>query len=656
MWICAIFLWKYLNLAYPVFIGHNHIAERKAMNSTLIRSQAVAIGLMYGALAAAQSCPCAADQNEDGFIEPADFNAWVLNYSAGSLLADANCDGLVEPGDFNAWVLEYNMTGGTTCDTTDNDNGVGDGIWDIYETGSSWVTFRITGTDPNDTDSDDDGLTDGLERCTGVYNGPTDPGTDPTKFDTDGDQFSDGEEVLGFGCDHIPNTIDDIDLLAFSELDGPGSIAVSPLRKDVFVEIDWLGANPNYRQDPSDPTSTLLPPPFPAGLNDYEPEPEEIDRVVQMFANAPVDNPDGTTGINLHVDIGQDIGGTGPRTGGTPLLLTHEIAELALDPFPFTTYTPQLGQIRIPIGVGAACTAGRAMAENRRRVFYHGWFGETGAVGSIINTGGLDLNGAGGGPLASLADCLFATDLFIVLEADDNDSFRTSWLIAHELGHCMGLRHGGVDDVQGKPNHRTVMSQRYRNGVDVTGDALPDRVVDADGDGIADEGIIDYSREVLPPLDESSLVESEGILGPGGPAIDWNQNGVTDAGTIAWSILVPGIGLDYTQDLPNPYPSSGPCGGAGQPACGMYSSGINEWASIRYRPSAALPSDYIADMTNMIPLFQVFPCLDIAVLASDPGTYKTLAPTSTCSTLPDDCPPVIGNSPVSVICDEVPSQ
>ena len=57
-----------------------------------------------------------ADQNEDGLINPGDFNAWVINFNAGDLRADVNQDGLINPGDFNAWVAAFNQgANGPSC-------------------------------------------------------------------------------------------------------------------------------------------------------------------------------------------------------------------------------------------------------------------------------------------------------------------------------------------------------------------------------------------------------------------------------------------------------------------------------------------------------------------------------------------------------------
>jgi hypothetical protein len=80
-----------------------------------------------------------------------------------------------------------------------------------------------------------------------------DNGTDPLVEDTDGDGLPDGLEV------HATETF-------------PGA---DPLRRDIFLEVDYMR---EYRI----PTS--------------------VKRTVRSrFANAPVENPDNTTGIDLHI-------------------------------------------------------------------------------------------------------------------------------------------------------------------------------------------------------------------------------------------------------------------------------------------------------------------------------------------------------------------
>ena len=56
--------------------------------------------------------------------------------------------------------------------------------------------------------------------------------------------------------------------------------------KDIFVEVDYMGSSWGHN---------------------HKPNPTAISDVIQAFANAPVSNPDGRGGINLHVLVDQEI-------------------------------------------------------------------------------------------------------------------------------------------------------------------------------------------------------------------------------------------------------------------------------------------------------------------------------------------------------------
>ena len=86
-------------------------------------------------------------------------------------------------------------------------------------------------------------------------------------FDTDNDGLLDVWER--FGVDTNNDGLIDLDLPA---------LGANPLRKDVFVETDYLAA-PNHS---------------------HGPRKDAIDRIVASFANAPISNPDGTSGVQLH--------------------------------------------------------------------------------------------------------------------------------------------------------------------------------------------------------------------------------------------------------------------------------------------------------------------------------------------------------------------
>ncbi|MEY2416475.1 MAG: hypothetical protein QOH53_1809, partial [Ilumatobacteraceae bacterium] len=102
--------------------------------------------------------------------------------------------------------------------------------------------------------------------------------------------------------------------------------------------------------------------------------------------------------------------------------------------------------------------------------------------------------------------------------------------LMHELGHCLGLGHGGQDGVNCKPNYLSIMNYLFQ----VTG--IPT------GPATSRFG---YSNSALPNLDETNLDESKGIgdgtdltqwtpngtrvkAGAGNVALDWNGNGVID--------------------------------------------------------------------------------------------------------------------------------
>jgi len=106
------------------------------------------------------------------------------------------------------------------------------------------------GTDPTVADTDGDGLDDGEEV--------NEYGTDPTDPDTDGDGLSDGEEVAG-------RTTGGVSI--------PGA---DPLAMDLYVQVNYAQGVPT--KDDS-----------------------FFDAVVTHWAEMPVENPDGSTGIDLHV-------------------------------------------------------------------------------------------------------------------------------------------------------------------------------------------------------------------------------------------------------------------------------------------------------------------------------------------------------------------
>lgn len=129
------------------------------------------------------------------------------------------------------------------------------------------------GTNPKNPDTNGNDLNDSIDLD-----------EDIGKIDTDGDGLDDGEEVNKYGTnprarDTDSDGLDDIYELAlqeeFSGERTDSEFDVSPTRKDVFVELDYDTSMDISRSH----------------LNEIEEE----------FENAPVQNYDGSTGINLEI-------------------------------------------------------------------------------------------------------------------------------------------------------------------------------------------------------------------------------------------------------------------------------------------------------------------------------------------------------------------
>ena len=81
----------------------------------------------------------------------------------------------------------------------------------------------------------------------------------------------------------------------------------------------------------------------------------------------------------------------------------------------------------------------------------------------------------------------------------------------HELGHNLGLWHGGFEGCNYKPNYNSVMNYQYSFGI----------FRDCAREFLAD---LDYSIGEKSDLDENSLDENIGICES--VEVDWNSDGV----------------------------------------------------------------------------------------------------------------------------------
>ncbi len=238
-------------------------------------------------------------------------------------------------------------------------------------------------------DSDNDGLTDIDE---GIY------GTDKHNADTDGDGLLDGWEVKGVYVGGV-NAVD---------LPSMGS---DPLKKDVFLEIDWMQ------------NATVS----------YKPQNAVLQKVINAFADH---------GIRLHIDIGQ--------WGGGNSVALQPLA--AWDSFDFinNSYKPiYLDNNRYLFDIKKD-----NFNSKRIGIFYYGIFvREMPEATGEATTGG---------------------NFFVAMIPRDTVQAKAGTLM-HEFGHALQLGHGGrldheleYDSVNFKPNYRSVMNYNFQfNGVPV---------------------------------------------------------------------------------------------------------------------------------------------------------------------------------------------
>ncbi len=337
-----------------------------------------------------------------------------------------------------------NLRGGDGCSEScatelcgDDKRDVGEGCDDGNEQDGDGCSSacRVEACDPG-SDRDRDGLSDCVETGTGWFVDLDDTGTDPDIADTDSDGLSDGDEVLG--------TPAGLDLRA---------LGAQPGRRDVFVEVDWFEDSEV------------------CGFSHSHQLGRDAVRIaVETFAAAPVRNPDGSSGVTLHVEHGQDR----PLQGGN--LIVDEDANIT-------------GRVD---GEFLELKA-QHFAEDRHGVYHY-----------VIAAHSYDGTGSSGWAEINGDDFLVATHCW-----HDNDVWVAGTLI-HELGHNLGLNHGGNTGCNFKPNYPSVMNYQFQFfGADL----------DCDGGG---DRVVDYSRGSRGPLDESALDERVGICGP---PLDWNGSG-----------------------------------------------------------------------------------------------------------------------------------
>lgn len=292
---------------------------------------------------------------------------------------------------------------------------------------------------------------------------------------------------------HVPDSPDAID----SDNDGlPNSLEdamarqgfkTNKYRKTVLLEVDWIkGTDPRWGYDPVSGKKTNA-----WGYANVDP----YEIMESFFESAPVMNPDGSTGIDLIVDYGQDrnMSGRPLREGG------DEIATEA----PFL----ELSDCGILTGDYAyLCVTQNDLKEvyqpANRRPFWHyavsGWAATDGSPAKA-NLFGYDI---------------ILTDTDILL----GNTRASAILLVHELGHNFGLGHGGGawNEESFTPNLPSTMSYRWQ---------WPGPDTDCDFMG---NGVMAYSSGMMAPFSESTHGEADGVCDS--KPVDINRNNTKNDG------------------------------------------------------------------------------------------------------------------------------
>jgi Tol biopolymer transport system component len=363
---------------------------------------------------------------------PADGSEYPSISSDGFYIAFHSHSNKLVPGDTNGQpdVFVYDRHAGTTTRISVSSDGTEGNLDSVTPSISGNGRFAAFMSLANNLIPDDTNLALDIYLVTN--------GEEPNLVDTDRDGLYDEWEIHGIDVDG-DGTID-IDLPA---------MGADPNKKDIFIEVDWM-------EDEE---------------HSHKPDPIAIKKIVDSFANSPVDG----IGINLHVDVGPEsidyVTGKawGELSGGNSI-----------------PHQDVLGDKQ-----DLATDHNNIIVENfssdRNQVFHYSIFAHKWAKNGITTCS------------AGFSYGNFTQYFVVALGCYDNgigSINRQAGTFMHELGHNLGLRHGGDDEINHKPNYLSVMNYSFQMG----GLIINRR-----------DGHFDYSRFNLPDLDESQLSETKGL-------------------------------------------------------------------------------------------------------------------------------------------------
>jgi hypothetical protein len=272
-----------------------------------------------------------------------------------------------------------------------------------------------------------------------------------------------------FDGDGIPDGVE-----RFGVRDGNGNVVsdlaalgADPCRPTIAVEIDFMNT---------------------AADHSHQPLPAALAEAAAMFDNAPTPtNP------------GCPYAGFPKKASGVDLISVVDDGVME--------------QANTEWGAGADAIRDANFSPDLRPFFHYSlWIHQR--TGGNAGSSGVCCSSSGKDPIVSLGG--WTNNVGSVREQ--------SGTYVHELGHALGLGHGGGDGSNCKPNYLSVMSYSFQTA-GIGDPTLPANNVDTNNNGTLDSRLrLDYSRQALPALVETALNENAGI-GDGTDITLWSNDG-----------------------------------------------------------------------------------------------------------------------------------
>lgn len=236
--------------------------------------------------------------------------------------------------------------------------------------------------------------------------------------------------------------------------DVEATLGSSSMHKDIFVEVDYLIVNGRS----------------------MKPRPGMVDFVEEIFDAAPVNNPDGTTGIRIHINVSQGIKDNRSALGYMQANGAYNWSDF--DAVKNRYFTPGYRNTH------HYCLFIKDIGDQNGN--------PTGISG--ISRNGVNFTAGASDFIVSLGNPGWWN-----YPSKSLYKYTQAGTFVHELGHNIGLKHGGLDHTNYKPNYLSLMNYFFQV------DGIP---------GTDGYSYYDYSRTKLSSLNEKKLNEAKGLGTP----------------------------------------------------------------------------------------------------------------------------------------------